>query len=267
MKTLKFDHDLAQLILQGKKNTTWRLYDDKDLAVDDEIKIIDKVNPDEPASWKVIGQAQVTQIIEKKLKAITAADMRGHEAFDSREQMLKTYQQYYGQRVNLDTNVKIVTFKFSSTVGEVPTKSMLLDEAKIYTDGGSRGNPGDSACAFVICNVDNSVVEKSGYYLGMATNNQAEYYGFIKALERASRLGIDKISLFSDSQLVVNQMKGLYKVRNQELSPLHQEATELANSFGKISFAYIPRELNKEADGEVNRILDEHERTQRHHHK
>jgi hypothetical protein len=65
----------------------------------------------------------------------------------------------------LDTPVKIVFFKFSPSIGEEPTGAMLLDEAKIYTDGGSRGNPGDSSCAFVICNMDDTVVEKSGYYI------------------------------------------------------------------------------------------------------
>jgi ribonuclease HI len=84
-------------------------------------------------------------------------------------------------------------------------------------------------------------------------------------LERARDLGIDKISLFSDSQLVVNQMNGIYKVKNQELAPLHQEVKALANSFEKISFTYVPRELNKTADREVNRILDEQERHRRHH--
>jgi ribonuclease HI len=143
---------------------------------------------------------------------------------------------------------------------------MLLEEAKLYTDGGSRGNPGDSACAFVICEMDDTVVEKSGYYMGMATNNQAEYFGMIKGLERARDLGIDKVSLFSDSQLVVNQMSGFYKVKNQELAPLYQQLKVLAQSFEKVSFTHIPRELNKIADKEVNRILDQHERSKKNHH-
>ena len=145
----------------------------------------------------------------------------------------------------------------------MPSGGMLLEEAKVFTDGGSRNNPGDSACAYVICKMDDTVVEKGGYYMGIATNNQAEYYGFKKGLERARDLGIEKINLFSDSQLVVNQMKGVYKVKNQELAPLHQEVKDLAESFEKVSFTYVPRELNKIADGEVNRILDEAERNKR----
>jgi ribonuclease HI len=263
MKTLKFDHELAGLILKGEKTSTWRLYDDKDLSVDDAIKVVDKVNPDEPTTWQVIGTAKVTEVTEKKLGSVSDEDMAGHEAFDSKEQMLNTYKTYYGERVTFDTPVKIIHFDFTDSVDERPTGAMLLEEAKIYTDGGSRGNPGDSSCAYVICNMDDSVVEKSGFYLGMATNNQAEYYGFAKGLERARNLGIDRITLFSDSQLVVNQMKGLYKVKNQELAPLHQQVKALADSFEKIDFVYVPRELNKIADGEVNRILDEHQSSKR----
>jgi ribonuclease HI len=177
--------------------------------------------------------------------------------------MLEHYQDIYGMRVSLDTPVKIIFFTFTAVTGEEPSAGMLLEAAKIYTDGGSRGNPGLSACAFVICSLDNTVVEKSGYYIGVATNNQAEYYGFKKGLERARDLGINKITLHSDSQLVVNQMKGIYKVKNQELAPLNQDVKALADSFEKIDFTYIPRELNKEADREVNRILDEQEASQK----
>jgi ribonuclease HI len=261
MKTLKFDHELAKLILAGEKTSTWRLYDDKDLSVNDDIKIVDKVDPEDSKTWQVIGQGKVVEIIEKKLGDVTDEDMKGHEAFSSRDQMLSTYKDYYGERVTFDTPVKIVFFKFTPSAGETPTGAMLLDEAKLYTDGGSRGNPGDSACAYVICDMDDTVVEKSGFYMGLATNNQAEYMAFKKGLERARNLGIDKISLFSDSQLVVNQMNGIYKVKNQELAPLHQDVKELASSFEDVAFTYVPRELNKIADREVNRILDEHQRS------
>jgi ribonuclease HI len=264
MKTLKFNHDFAQMILEGKKNSTWRLYDDKDLSVDDEIRIIDKADPDEPESWRVIGQGKVNEVTEKRLGDVTKEDMDGHEPFKSQEEMLRTYKQYYGDRVSLETPVKIIRFNFQDTSDVIPAPAMLLEEAKLYTDGGSRGNPGDSACAFVICNMDDIVVEKSGYYLGMATNNQAEYYGMVRGLERVRELGIDKLTVFSDSQLVVNQMNGFYKVKNQELAPLHKDLTALAKSFEKIAFVYVPREMNKVADLEVNRILDQHQRQKRH---
>lgn len=263
MKTLKFNHDDARQILEGTKNTTWRLYDDKDLSVDDKLKIIDKVEDGAPISWHVIGQGKVVEIIEKKLGAVTKADMAGHQQFANEAEILDKYRSYYGERVTLDTPVKIVHFDFSPTTGETATAAMLLEEAKLYTDGGSRGNPGDSACAFVICKMDETVVEKSGYYMGLATNNQAEYLGQVKGLERCRDLGINKVHLHSDSQLVVNQMNGFYKVKNQELAPLHQQLKELADSFEEVTFHYVPRALNSEADKEVNRILDEQERHRR----
>jgi ribonuclease HI len=265
MKTLKFEHEQGQAILAGQKNSTWRLYDDKDLSVSDLIKIIDKVDPQNPESWQIIGQAKVTEVVEKLLGAVTAEDLQAHPPFMSKEQVLETYQGYYGHRVSFDTPVKIIYFDFTPTVGDQLSGGMLLEEAKVFTDGGSRNNPGDSACAYAICKMDDTVVEKGGYYMGIATNNQAEYYGFKKGLERARDLGIDKINLFSDSMLVVNQMKGVYKVKNQELAPLHQDVKDLADSFEKVSFTYVPRELNKIADAEVNRILDEAERNKRKH--
>jgi ribonuclease HI len=264
MKTLKFAHEYAQLILKGKKTATWRLYDDKDLSVNDEIKIVDKVDSENSKTWQVIGQGKVTEIVEKKLDDVTDEDMEGHQVYATKDEMLRHYRDYYGERVDLETPVKIIYFEFTPSSGEEPSAAMLLDQAKIYTDGGSRGNPGQSACAYVICKMDNSVVEKSGFYLGVATNNQAEYYGFKKGLERCRDLGIDKITLHSDSQLVVNQMTGAYKVKNQELAPLYAEVKALADSFEKIEFVYVPREYNKEADREVNRILDEQERAKRH---
>jgi ribonuclease HI len=261
VKTLKFNHKGALEILSGKKRSTWRLYDDKELSVDDDIRFIDKVKEDDPSSWKIIGQGKVTEVVEKRLSNVTKDDMdANHAGFTDQGVMLEHYRSYYGSRVTLDDPVKIINFEFRPTNGDTPTEAMLLEEAKLYTDGGSRNNPGDSACAFVICKLDDTVVEKSGYYMGIATNNQAEYYGQIKGLERCRDLGIDRVRLFSDSQLVVNQMNGFYKVKNQELAPLHQRLKELADSFEKVSFTYIPRALNAESDREVNRILDDQER-------
>ena len=262
MKTLKFDHEAAQSIQAEQKTSTWRLYDDKDISVDDNLRVLDKVDPNSSKSWKILGIARVKEVVEKKFKDVSPEEL-AKENYGSLEEVLEKFKGYYGQRVSMETPVKIIYFEFSPTSGDIPSGAMLLEEAKLYTDGGSRGNPGDSACAYAICDMDNTVVEKAGFYLGMATNNQAEYYGFKKGLERASELGINKISLFSDSQLVVNQMNGKYKVKNQELAPLHQEVAELANSFEKIHFVYVPRELNKTTDTEVNRILDEQQRSKK----
>ena len=131
-----------------------------------------------------------------------------------------------------------------------------LEAAKLFTDGGSRGNPGPSAIAFVICKLDNSVVEKSGEYIGDTTNNQAEYQALIMGLKRAQQLGAKKLAVNLDSELVVKQINGLYKIKNAELLPHYQAVKELAGQFEQITFQHVPRALNARADKEVNRILD-----------
>lgn len=130
-------------------------------------------------------------------------------------------------------------------------------KAKLFTDGGSRGNPGPSAAAFVICKMDDTVVEKTGKYIGDTTNNQAEYQALIMGLERCAQLIIKKIAVYMDSELVVKQLKGIYKIKKPELVPHFNRINELAKSFDEIDFVHIPRALNSLADKEVNRILDE----------
>lgn len=257
MKTLKFDHEQAQLIERGSKISTWRLYDDKDLSVNDDVRIIDKQNPKDPKTWTIIGTAKVTEIVQKRLEDITEQHLKADHAYSTKKEMINTYRQYYGDRVTGATPVKIIYFDFEKSKATTPIESLGIDNAKLYTDGGSRGNPGPSASAYVLCNLDDSVVEKSGFYLGVTTNNQAEYQALRLGLERAKEADIQDLQVFMDSQLVVNQVNGSYKVKNPDLSPVYQEVLALSKMFGKISFTYIPRELNKLADKEVNRILDE----------
>jgi ribonuclease HI len=257
VKTLKFDHETAQLIEQGQKISTWRLFDDKDLSVNDDIRIIDKVDPNSPQTWKIIGTARITEIVEKRLEDIAEENIKDDYAYASKKEMYEAYRQYYGDKVTGATPVKIIYFDFEKSRPTTPSEVMPLEVAKLYTDGGSRGNPGPSAAAFVICNLDDSVVEKSGIYLGVTTNNKAEYQGLRLGLERAKEAGVQDLNVFMDSQLVVNQVNGIYKVKNPDLAPVNQEVLALAKLFKKISFTYVPRELNKLADKEVNRILDE----------
>lgn len=130
-------------------------------------------------------------------------------------------------------------------------------QAKLYTDGGARGNPGPAAAAYVICKMDETVVEKSGLYLGKTTNNQAEYQALMAGLERAKSLRVEKLSVYLDSELVVNQLNGSYKIKNQQLLPLYLNVKQLSETFEEVNFLHVPRRLNRLADEEVNRILDE----------
>ncbi|MBC7943061.1 reverse transcriptase-like protein [Candidatus Saccharibacteria bacterium] len=137
--------------------------------------------------------------------------------------------------------------------------STLGSSAIIYSDGGSRGNPGPSAAAFVIMDIQQGILDQGGTYLGITTNNQAEYHGVQLGLERAFEIGVKVIEFRIDSMLVVNQMKGVYKIKNRELWPINERIRELIAKFDKVSFTHVPRELNQLADSLVNRLLDEHQ--------
>lgn len=144
--------------------------------------------------------------------------------------------------------------KESISVAEKSTENRAI----IYSDGGSRGNPGPSASGYVILDDNEKLIEEGGAYLGITTNNQAEYHAVRLALEAAGKHGIRNIQFRIDSLLVVNQMTGVYKIKNRDLWPVHERIKELMKEFGHVAFTHVRREFNKEADAMVNKILDEH---------
>ena len=263
MKTLKLDHSLADMVRRGDKTATWRIYDDKDISVNDEVEFLDKVDPQNPGTWVSVGTVRIDLVIEKRLGDITSDDFDGHEEFTSREEMLQTYQKYYGPQVTYETPIKMIHFTLNKKQKSVVEEAMPhLHEAKLYADGGSRGNPGPSASGYAIMNMENQVVVKKGVYLGVTTNNQAEYQALKLGLEEARSMGIREVHVYMDSLLVVNQMLGRFKVKNRDLWPIHDAIKQLTSSFQHISFTHVPRELNKLADREVNEALDDAEKHQ-----
>lgn len=127
----------------------------------------------------------------------------------------------------------------------------------IHIDGGSRGNPGPAGAGIAIRDkADNSILYKGGVFLGKATNNVAEYSGLLAGLAAARDLNADRVELFSDSQLLVRQMIGEYRVKNAGLKPLHRRATDLADGFEQCTFHHIPREENTAADKLANMAMD-----------
>jgi len=127
----------------------------------------------------------------------------------------------------------------------------------IHTDGGSRGNPGPSAIGVVITTPDEKHIESFGRYIGETTNNQAEYAAVITALKEAAKYQPQKIDFFLDSELVVKQLTGIYKVKHPEMRILFHEVKALSGDLD-ISFKHVLREHNRGADIEVNKALDEH---------
>jgi len=134
-----------------------------------------------------------------------------------------------------------------------------LNTVIIYSDGGSRGNPGPSASGFVIMSAKQEVLHQGGMYLGITTNNQAEYHGVRLGLEKALSIGARIVEFRVDSLLVVNQLNGVYTVKNRDLWPIHERIKDLITQFEKVTFQHVRREFNQLADGMVNKILNAHE--------
>jgi ribonuclease HI len=128
--------------------------------------------------------------------------------------------------------------------------------ARLFTDGGSRGNPGPAAYGFVLEAEDGTVLDARGEAIGVATNNVAEYSALIAGLERARLLGVTEVEVVSDSELLVKQMRGEYKVKNDALRQLSLEAARLGREIGKVTYTAVRREHNELADRLVNEALD-----------
>jgi ribonuclease HI len=131
------------------------------------------------------------------------------------------------------------------------------DKVKIFADGGSRGNPGPSSSGFVVLDMEDNILVDKGVYLGITTNNQAEYTALKLALEECVKMNVKEVEVYMDSMLVVNQMKGIFKIKNRDLWPIHEAIKKLATQFKYINYSHVPREFNKLADAAVNRALDE----------
>jgi ribonuclease HI len=129
-------------------------------------------------------------------------------------------------------------------------------KAKLSTDGGARGNPGPAAFSYVIETEDGTVLAAHGETIGIATNNVAEYSALIAGLEKARELAVDEVEVVSDSELMVKQMTGEYRVKNDALQELWQRASRLARGFRDVSYTAVRREHNELADRLVNEALD-----------
>jgi ribonuclease HI len=128
--------------------------------------------------------------------------------------------------------------------------------AKLFTDGGSRGNPGPAAYAFVLEAEDGTVLDARGEAIGVATNNVAEYAALVAGLARAVEVGVDELEVISDSELLVKQMRGEYRVKNKALQDLFLDASGHARKLRRVTYTAVRREHNELADSLVNEALD-----------
>lgn len=133
---------------------------------------------------------------------------------------------------------------------------MSINKVTIHTDGAARGNPGPAAIGVIIKDETGNIVASISRRLGATTNNQAEYRAIIAALEKAASLGARNVDLKSDSELVVKQINGLYKIKNAGLRSLYQEVVRLIGSLESFKISYVPRARNAAADALANKALD-----------
>jgi ribonuclease HI len=168
-----------------------------------------------------------------------------------------------GTGVEVDTSKTWRSPWDSATAG--PAQAQLFDtpaaasprKLRLRVDGGSRGNPGPGAVGVVLEDLDGTIVEEFGRTIGVCTNNVAEYRALLAGLELAAALGVEELEVLADSELLVKQMRGEYKVKNEGLKPLHEEARLRLREFKRVAIRHVPRAQNAEADRMVNKALDE----------
>jgi ribonuclease HI len=147
--------------------------------------------------------------------------------------------------------------KGAGLFGEAEPERKAIAAYQANVDGGSRGNPGPAAYGVVVRDPRGEIVARLKKYIGKNTNNVAEYFGLIAALDYAQNHGIRALRIESDSELMVKQMRGQYKVKSEELRPLFERAKKMSQTFESFRISHVYREQNKEADALVNQALDE----------
>lgn len=144
-----------------------------------------------------------------------------------------------------------------SSNGEEANDAGALERVRVYSDGAARGNPGLSGAGAVLVEPNGQVVDRIGKFLGVQTNNYAEYMGLLLGLRRAQALGVTEVEVFADSELMIRQLGGRYQVKSPTLRPLYEEAVKLLKDFSRVKLVHVPREMNKAADEMSNRAIDE----------
>ena len=144
-----------------------------------------------------------------------------------------------------------------------PEQAAPPSSAVAYIDGGARGNPGPAAYGVVIRTPEGKTLAELGQYLGIQTNNYAEYSGLLAALEYAQKQNLTGLKVFSDSELLVKQIKGQYKVKHPVLQTLYARANEITRRLQHFSIQHVLRSYNRDADRLVNEVLDREERKQK----
>ncbi len=215
--------------------------------------VISFIDPDDP-NVQYVFVVYTVSLVASKLVAGGRYDKYIWEKIQNIQQNTLTHS----TTVLLGLTINSEAISVDDSRGTYNDEINTTNGAIIYSDGGSRGNPGPSASAYIILDQNEQLITEGGVYLGVTTNNQAEYQAVYQALQKASELEIKVIDFRLDSDLVVKQLNGIYKIKNRDLWPIHENIKKLEASFDKISFSHVRREFNQLADALVNKTLDEH---------
>jgi len=150
---------------------------------------------------------------------------------------------------------------FNGPVSAGKTENVFRNVANgvtVYTDGASRGNPGPSGLGYYIIDENGQEIKRGGEFIGFATSRVAEYYGMKEACEQAIELGYKSVRFVSDNLMMINQLNGIYVVKNRDLMPIYNDIQELLKQFDAVAFVHVKREYNKEADEQANLAIDRH---------
>ena len=143
--------------------------------------------------------------------------------------------------------------------GENKNYRETANGATVYIDGASRGNPGPAGVGYYIVSEDGQVLKRGGEFIGFASSRIAEYYALKEGIEQAIKLGLKSVRFVGDNLMMINQMNGIYKIKNRDLLPIYQDVQKLVkDNFEAVSFTHVKRELNQEADREAGEAIDRH---------
>ena len=156
-----------------------------------------------------------------------------------------------------ETSMSVIEIEEEKTVSSRTSVRNTANAATINVDGASRGNPGPSGIGYVVYNSSGQTIEKGGEFIGFATSRMAEYYAMRKGVTRAQELGFKTVRFISDSLMVVNQLNGIFKIKNQDVLLIYRDIQEMASRFDAVSFVHVPRSQNAVADSEANRAIDQ----------
>lgn len=134
----------------------------------------------------------------------------------------------------------------------------VANGATVYVDGGSRGNPGPAGVGYFIVGENGATLKRGGEFIGFATSRVAEYYGLKKGCEQAIQLGLKRVRFVSDNLMMINQMNGIYQVKNRDLIPIYNDIKDMLKNFEAVAFVHVKRSMNSAADKEVNLAINEH---------